>query len=64
MTRRKGRRRTPLHRVTPVIELADNDIARTRRALSASAKPLSALNLDGPLLVGMTILAIYGLVIL
>jgi hypothetical protein len=32
-----------------VIELENTSIARTRRTLSASAKLLSALNLDGPL---------------
>jgi rod shape determining protein RodA len=46
------------------IEMGGSGIARTRRTLSASAKLLSALNLDGPLLVGLGILAIYGLVIL
>jgi rod shape determining protein RodA len=38
--------------------------ARTRRTLSSSARLLSALNLDGPLLVGLGLLTIYGLVIL
>ncbi|HEX4024900.1 MAG TPA: rod shape-determining protein RodA [Steroidobacteraceae bacterium] len=38
--------------------------ARTRRTLSATARLLSALNLDGPLLVALGLLAIYGLVIL
>ena len=38
--------------------------ARTRRTLSATAKLLSALNLDGPLLVGLGLLALYGLAIL
>jgi rod shape determining protein RodA len=38
--------------------------SRARRTLSASAKLLSALNLDGPLLVGLGLLAVYGLVIL
>jgi rod shape determining protein RodA len=47
-----------------VIELENAGIARTRRTLSASAKLLSALNLDGPLLIGLSILALYGLVIL
>jgi rod shape determining protein RodA len=47
-----------------VIELENTGIARTRRTLSASAKLLSALNLDGPLLVGLGLLAIYGLAIL
>jgi rod shape determining protein RodA len=47
-----------------VIDMESAGIARTRRTLSASAKLLSALNLDGPLLVGLGILAIYGLVIL
>jgi rod shape determining protein RodA len=38
--------------------------ARTRRTLFSSAKLLSALNLDGPLLGGLALLAAYGLVIL
>jgi rod shape determining protein RodA len=38
--------------------------ARTRRTLFSSAKLLSALNLDGPLLAGLGLLAAYGLVIL
>jgi rod shape determining protein RodA len=38
--------------------------ARTRRTLFSSAKLLSALNLDGPLLAGLGLLAVYGLVIL
>jgi rod shape determining protein RodA len=47
-----------------VIEIADTGIARTRRTLFTSAKLLSVLNLDGPLLVGLSLLAIYGLAIL
>jgi rod shape determining protein RodA len=47
-----------------MIDLADTGIARTRRTLFSSAKLLSVLNLDGPLLVGLTLLAIYGLAIL
>jgi rod shape determining protein RodA len=47
-----------------VIELENASIARTRRTLSASAKLLSALNLDGPLLLGLGLLATYGLAIL
>ncbi len=38
--------------------------ARTRRTLSSTAQLLSALNLDGPLLVALGLLAVYGLVIL
>jgi rod shape determining protein RodA len=38
--------------------------ARTRRTLSATAQLLSALNLDGPLLVALGLLSVYGLVIL
>jgi rod shape determining protein RodA len=44
--------------------IEDTGYARTRRTLSSTAKLLSALNLDGPLLVGMGILALYGLAIL
>jgi rod shape determining protein RodA len=44
--------------------IEDFGYARTRRTLSASAKLLSALNLDGPLLVGLAFLAAYGLAIL
>jgi rod shape determining protein RodA len=47
-----------------VIELENTGLARTRRTLSASAKLLSFLNLDGPLLVGLSLLALYGLAIL
>ncbi|HLK70963.1 MAG TPA: rod shape-determining protein RodA [Steroidobacteraceae bacterium] len=38
--------------------------ARTRRTLSATAQMLSALNLDGPLLVALGLLSLYGLIIL
>jgi rod shape determining protein RodA len=44
--------------------IEDTGYARTRRTLSSSAKLLSALNLDGPLLVGLGLLALYGLAIL
>ena len=48
-----------------MIELENTGgIARTRRKLSASAKLLSVLNLDGPLLVGLGLLALYGMAIL
>ena len=47
-----------------MIELDNTGIARTRRKLSASAKLLSVLNLDGPLLVGLGLLAVYGMAIL
>jgi rod shape determining protein RodA len=48
-----------------VVEVADNtSMARTRRTLFSSAKLLSVLNLDGPLLVGLALLALYGLAIL
>ena len=49
-------------RARPVID--DSGYARTRRTLSSTAKLLSALNLDGPLLVGLGLLALYGLAIL
>ena len=42
----------------------DSGYARTRRTLTAGARLLSALNLDGPLLIGLTALAAYGLIIL
>ena len=44
--------------------IEDGSYARTRRTLSSTAKLLSALNLDGPLLVGLGLLALYGLAIL
>jgi len=44
--------------------IEDTGYARTRRTLSSTAKLLSALNLDGPLLVGLGLLAIYGMAIL
>ena len=53
---------SPYPRARRVIE--DFGYARTRRTLSSTAKLLSALNLDGPLLVGLGLLALYGLAIL
>lgn len=47
-----------------MIDISDNSMARTRRTLFSSAKLLSVLNLDGPLLVGLSLLAMYGLAIL
>src|SRR5450755_4933304 len=44
--------------------MEDSGYSRTRRTLSSSARLLSVLNLDGPLLVGLGLLAIYGLAIL
>ncbi|MGH8231732.1 MAG: rod shape-determining protein RodA [Steroidobacteraceae bacterium] len=44
--------------------IEDFGYARTRRTLSSTAKLLSALNLDGPLLVALGFLALYGLAIL
>ncbi len=44
--------------------IEDTGIARTRRTLGAGARLLLALNLDGPLLVALALLTIYGLVIL
>src|ERR1700691_6171297 len=44
--------------------MEDSGYARTRRTLFSSARLLSVLNLDGPLLVGLALLAIYGLAIL
>jgi rod shape determining protein RodA len=47
-----------------VLDISDTSMARTRRTLFSSAKLLSFLNLDGPLLVGLGLLALYGLAIL
>jgi rod shape determining protein RodA len=44
--------------------MEDLGYARTRRTLFSSARLLSVLNLDGPLLVGLSLLAMYGLAIL
>ena len=44
--------------------IEDFGYARTRRTLSSTAKLLSALNLDGPLLLGLGLLSLYGLAIL
>src|ERR1700691_258512 len=44
--------------------MEDLGYARTRRTLFSSARLLSVLNLDGPLLVGLSLLALYGLAIL
>jgi rod shape determining protein RodA len=40
------------------------DTSRTRRTLTGAARVLLALKLDGPLLIGLALLAAYGLVIL
>jgi rod shape determining protein RodA len=48
----------------PLIDIENTGMARTRRTLSSSARLLSVLNLDGPLLVGLGLLAAYGLAIL
>jgi rod shape determining protein RodA len=53
---------SPYPRARRVID--DFGYARTRRTLSSTAKLLSVLNLDGPLLVGLGLLALYGLAIL
>ena len=39
-------------------------VSRARRTLTATTRVLLALKLDGPLLVGLALLAVYGLVIL
>src|SRR5579863_7428435 len=44
--------------------MEETGYSRTRRTLSASARLLSVLNLVGPLLVGLALLALYGLAIL
>ncbi len=44
--------------------IEDAGYSRTRRTLSSTARLLSALNLDGHLLLGLGLLALYGLVIL
>ncbi|HEY6451072.1 MAG TPA: rod shape-determining protein RodA [Steroidobacteraceae bacterium] len=44
--------------------MEDLGYSRTRRTLSSTARLLSVLNLDGPLLVGLGLLALYGLAIL
>src|ERR1035441_10748775 len=44
--------------------MEDSGYSRTRRTLPIAARLLSVLNLDGPLLVGLGLLAIYGLAIL
>jgi rod shape determining protein RodA len=38
--------------------------SRTRRTLSGAARVLFALKLDGPLIIGLALLAVYGLIIL
>ncbi len=43
--------------------ILDDNQSRTRRTLSATARLLSALKLDGPLLVALGILALYALVV-
>src|SRR3984957_13340661 len=44
--------------------MEDTGYAHTRRTLFSSARLLSVLNLDGPLLIGLALLALYGLAIL
>jgi rod shape determining protein RodA len=41
-----------------------SDASRTRRTLTGTARLLLALKLDGPLLIGLSLLAAYGLVVL
>jgi rod shape determining protein RodA len=41
-----------------------NDASRARRTLTGTARMLLALKLDGPLLVGLSLVAVYGLVVL
>jgi rod shape determining protein RodA len=41
-----------------------NDASRARRTVTLTARMLLALKLDGPLLVGLALVAVYGLVIL
>ena len=38
--------------------------SRTRRTLSGTARILFALKLDGPLLLGLALVALYGLIVL
>jgi rod shape determining protein RodA len=38
--------------------------SRTRRTLTTAARVLLALKIDGPLVVGLALIAVYGLVIL
>ncbi|MGB6451941.1 MAG: hypothetical protein WBE92_14415, partial [Steroidobacteraceae bacterium] len=40
------------------------DASRARRTLTGTARMLLALKLDGPLLIGLTLIAAYGLVVL
>ena len=43
---------------------AVTDASRAKRTITGTARMLLALKLDGPLLVGLTLIAIYGLVVL
>ncbi|MGH8309188.1 MAG: hypothetical protein ACRETX_05280, partial [Steroidobacteraceae bacterium] len=38
--------------------------SRARRTLTGTARMLAALKLDGPLLVGLALVALYGLIVL
>src|SRR5258708_25555068 len=40
------------------------DASRARRTLTGTARMLLALNVDGPLLIGLTLVAVYGLIVL
>jgi rod shape determining protein RodA len=41
-----------------------NDTSRTRRTLTGTARMLLALKLDGPLLIGLGLVSVYGLIVL
>ncbi len=38
--------------------------SRTRRTLTGAARVLFALKLDGPLIIGLSLIAVYGLIVL
>ena len=40
------------------------DSSYTRRTLTSSARALASLKVDGPLLVGLSLIAIFGLIVL
>ena len=40
------------------------DASRARRTLTGTARMLFALKLDGPLLIGLALVAVYGLIVL
>ena len=61
---RKNRRRRPTEPAHTMIYEEVTQGSRTRRTLTGTARMLLALKLDGPLLIGLALVALYGLIVL